>query len=309
MNNYYHYLILSGGGIKGIGLMGALQVLDEHKCLDTIHTYVGSSIGAMIAVMMVIGYTPQEIYDMFFNLNYTEMQEINIWNLFSEYGLDKASKIVKYFKTLFRAKSYGSNITFAELYNTSKKRLIVTGTCVNTHKIEYFDDITTPTMKVIDAVRISFAFPFLFTAPKYKGNHYTDGGMLDNFPLMSIQGYIQPNERVLALKLNHMYEKTAEHTINSLEIFSLHVIYTLLDDIDRLRQQVYDLQNKRSTDDRLDILLIETDGYHSIQFDIDQKDRDKLFNCGRYQAARFLEDLFEKRDSQTKIDTTLSQSQ
>lgn len=349
----YEYLVLSGGGVKGVGLIGALQILDEHDCLANLHTFVGSSIGAMIAAMLVIGYKPQEQFDVMCNINIQEMQEIDIWKLFTHFGLDAAAKIVKYIKTLFRAKNIPTDITFEQLYQLTGKRLIITGTCVNTHKIEYFDDNTTQKLSVIDAIRISISIPFLFTSPKYNGNQYVDGGLLDNFPLTGVQSYIKPGERVLALTLSHSYEKISSNTIVAFETFSTHLIYTLLDEIDHLRQEIYHIKRQTKKDaiiakqqyeieqlklqlkqkssqpehdqsleslenndiekleinsedrdekleDCLDILFIDTEQFHSFDFDLKQKDKDKLFNLGQYNAARFLEGKIEIIENKKK---------
>ena len=50
-------LILSGGGIKGIAHIGALSVYDERNMLNSIDTYCGSSIGALICSLLVAGTT------------------------------------------------------------------------------------------------------------------------------------------------------------------------------------------------------------------------------------------------------------
>ena len=59
----YNTLVLSGGGIKGLLILGALQYLYETGKLQkkNIRKYIGTSIGAIINVLLIIGYEPKEI--------------------------------------------------------------------------------------------------------------------------------------------------------------------------------------------------------------------------------------------------------
>jgi hypothetical protein len=51
-----------------------------------------------------------------------------------------------------------------QLYVRTGKRLRLTGTCVSTGRLEWFDHVATPHMAVCVAVRASSAIPFLFQA-------------------------------------------------------------------------------------------------------------------------------------------------
>ena len=56
-------LALSGGGIRGIAHAGVLKALeDNHIKIDAIG---GTSSGALIAGLYVLGYTPDDIYMLF----------------------------------------------------------------------------------------------------------------------------------------------------------------------------------------------------------------------------------------------------
>lgn len=56
-------LVLSGGGILGIAHIGMMKALDEHGLLDEIEVAVGTSAGAIMAAMFALGYTPDDIWD------------------------------------------------------------------------------------------------------------------------------------------------------------------------------------------------------------------------------------------------------
>ena len=54
---------LSGGGIRGIAHAGVLKALDDNKIkIDVIG---GTSAGSMVASLYAIGYSPEEIFELF----------------------------------------------------------------------------------------------------------------------------------------------------------------------------------------------------------------------------------------------------
>ena len=66
----HNTLILSGGGVRGFGLLGSLQYLMLHKYLDNIDKFIGVSIGAILSIILIIGYEPTEIIIKFIQCNY-----------------------------------------------------------------------------------------------------------------------------------------------------------------------------------------------------------------------------------------------
>ena len=58
----YHFrnLVFEGGGVKGIAYVGALEVLDQEGILKDIKRVAGTSAGAMVAVLVGLGYSAAE---------------------------------------------------------------------------------------------------------------------------------------------------------------------------------------------------------------------------------------------------------
>ena len=65
----------------------------------------------------------------------------------------------------------------------TKKKLILTGTCLNTGKAVYFSYEKYPNMRVLDALRITISVPILFDPVKFNDRYYVDGGCIDNYPI------------------------------------------------------------------------------------------------------------------------------
>src|SRR3989338_7583819 len=66
----YENLVFSGGGIKGLTHCGAVKYLDEIGVLPKIKKIAGTSAGAIIATLLAVGYTGQELLDFAHSLNF-----------------------------------------------------------------------------------------------------------------------------------------------------------------------------------------------------------------------------------------------
>ena len=49
--------------------------------------------------------------------------------------------------------------------------------------MEIFDNVNTPELKIIDAIRMAISIPFVFSIKKYNENIYVDGAIINNFPI------------------------------------------------------------------------------------------------------------------------------
>jgi predicted acylesterase/phospholipase RssA len=81
------YLSCQGGGMKGIGYVGAIQELDRLGILDQLEEVAGSSAGGLFAVMVAIGCTADELKTEMLNLDFRAFQDKR------EIGWVEASKV------------------------------------------------------------------------------------------------------------------------------------------------------------------------------------------------------------------------
>ena len=61
MSEYNYFAIFGGGGIRGISYCGAFKALQESNI--TLTGCAGSSIGAVFATLISVGYNYDEIYE------------------------------------------------------------------------------------------------------------------------------------------------------------------------------------------------------------------------------------------------------
>lgn len=194
----YENLVLEGGGIKATAFPSALKVLEERGILQKIIRFAGSSAGSIVAAMLAIGYTPDDIQKFLIETDFSILKD-DSWGIFRdvqrivrEYGIYKGDALLKMVRKLIKTKTGNADLTFQELYKTTGRTLIITGTCVNRMSTIYFQhtDSKWSNFSIALAVRISCSIPAIFASvqtdsPYKKGGKlwWVDGGMLNNYPI------------------------------------------------------------------------------------------------------------------------------
>ena len=198
----YHFrnLVFEGGGVKGIAYIGAMQVLEQKGILSNIQRIGGTSVGAINAVLLALGFTNAEQRDILWRLNFNNFLDDswfipNIYRVINRYGWYKGDFFREWISGHVKKKIGTANATFQDLREAKKPDLYVYGTNLSTHFSEVFSAEHTPTMRVVDAIRISMSLPLFFTAVcNTRNDVYVDGGVLTNYPvkLFDRQKYIEP---------------------------------------------------------------------------------------------------------------------
>lgn len=174
-------LILSGGGINGIIYLGIIKYLEEINQISKIHTFVGSSIGAIMNTLICIGYTYSELENFVLYFNFETIKNYNIDNLFIKYGIDNGNKLDITLKCLIRNKLNIDDITLEELYNKTKKTNIIITSCITDNMPYYIDHTTHPTLSLVKALRMSSCIPLYFEPILYNNQYFIDGSILNHF--------------------------------------------------------------------------------------------------------------------------------
>jgi len=197
-----HYLVFSGGAMNGLAYVGVLRVLEAvyNNMYENIKGYAGTSIGALVSLLLCLGYTSRSMQTVIEGFDVSSMLS-SCTSIFTNFGIvDTKSTIGVWIADLVNAYMGHQHVTFAELYRRTRQELTVV-VCNITHgvhgKLEYWNRKTQPHMRVCDAVMCSMAFPLLFTPVSLQGSIYIDGGLGDNFPTT-----VYPEDRTLGVCIN-----------------------------------------------------------------------------------------------------------
>ena len=188
-------LVFEGGGVKGIAYVGALEVLDKEGVLRNIERVAGTSAGAMVAVLVGLGYTTKEISGILWDINFKNFLDSswgvvrNTKRLLEDYGWYKGDFFRDLMASYIKAKTGDGESTFKDIEDLKKKNnalrgISLIGADLSTGYSKVFNAALTPDVKVADAARISMSIPLFFAAIKgINGDDhiYVDGGLLDNY--------------------------------------------------------------------------------------------------------------------------------
>jgi len=221
--NDKNILVLSGGGIKGIAYIGALQALKDLKYLENIKIFAAASVGALIVSIYILGYEPKEMYEFIKQFDLSKMKSIDITNVLNYYGLDTGSNIEYVIKRLIRAKNYSEDITLRELFDHTNKKMIFTTVCVNNAQLCYLSHDTHPFLPLYKAIRMSMSIPIYYTPVKYDNKLYIDGGCIDNYPIHLFNNRL---EKVIGIYLVDRLDEI--ENIKNIETYILRMVQCLM---------------------------------------------------------------------------------
>lgn len=185
-------ILLSGGGLNGILHLGALQYLFEQNLLDEVTHWAGTSVGAVISLLIILNYTPHQIFQIASKFEYSELRSIDLLQITTTtFGLDTTKRLRQFLASLFPKELDPATTTFKTLQDVTKKTLSITATPITyppplLPTLDIFSPSTTPDLNVIDGIMASVALPLIFASPLIRETRYVDGGLIDNFPITQL---------------------------------------------------------------------------------------------------------------------------
>jgi len=190
------YLMLGPASMGIFSLIGALKARETE--LVDVKEISGSSAGAILALFLALGMSVDEILETSLSLNIPNFVKIRIGSFFNKFGFVDMTPIRKKFVEIC-----GSDPTFEEL----DMKIYIAAFCMNTSETVYFSKDTHPDMKVIDAVCMSMAVPFIFACGKYNNETYVDGGMKEEYPLTPFFDKKAHEITCIKIKMNRVYQE------------------------------------------------------------------------------------------------------
>ncbi len=200
-------LVFSGGGVLGFAFAGALGALKKAHGWDfgcrspAPQTVAGVSAGALIALLLVLGYSLPELLQLVGSLNTSRLFSLNPAMMLSGWrGFDSGDALRELLTSVIRAKvhSHAADcLTFSQLYEISGVRLCVGTVDVEHCCVVYMGTETDPHVPVLTAVMASMALPPLYSPVRLDdGRLLADGGLLDNFPI-----HLFPSSSVMGFRI------------------------------------------------------------------------------------------------------------
>ncbi len=288
-NNSLKYKVLFGGGaIRGVAYCGAYKAIEEFGI--TFDTLAGSSVGAVFAGLIAVGYSPEETKEIMFQVNYELFKDIQ-FGIGSQFALCKGEVFLDWLRELIEKKFYGKSykkgknkaVTFSDL----EKNLVIITTDLSNFECKEFSKNTTPDFEVATAIRISSGMPGLMKPYEYNNTLLTDGDIQKSAPMWSLTKTLQTgSERTLELRLEGNFQGN-EHNmvefINALYSYATSTGTKFLTDL-------YGMC------DDYDYIVLDTGDLNIVDFNLSEEERNALVQQGYEQTKSYLtKNLKEKK--------------
>ena len=203
-------MVMSGGGAKGLYHIGVLKALEENEIpIDYIS---GTSMGSIVAGLYAIGYTPDEMADIFKSdqisywmsgriqaqyIYYFRQKQPNAAMLTLRLDLKNSKKVAQLPTNLIP--SHQIDMAFVEFFSSANAqcqgdfdRLFVPFRCVATDAAAR-KEVVYREGDLGKAIRASMTIPLVFKPLKQDSTLLYDGGIYNNFPWQVLKEDFNPD--------------------------------------------------------------------------------------------------------------------
>lgn len=180
------HIVISGGGPTGLLSYGAAKYLEQQHfwSMDNIESIYGTSIGALFGVILSLQHEWTTIDDYIIKCPWDEIMQKNstfhdVMDIYTNKGVMSDDFFDIIMKPLLLAKDLTLDVTLDELYQFNKKEIHLMTVELNTFQLVNLSYKTHPSLKVMDAIKMSCAFPIIFS-PKIAVESHSHSQTLDN---------------------------------------------------------------------------------------------------------------------------------
>ncbi len=267
--------LLSGGGAKGICYVGVLKyILSKDIPIKRIGGVSIGSVFGLIYILCKMGSNNiNNIEKHILDAKFDEMFKVKMKNILNKWGLCDCNEYMNFFKKFLHDSNLNEDITFKGLYLKSNIKYEVFVTNLTKNEQEILCEEKTPNLKVLDAIRMSISLPIIFTRKIYNGCVYTDGGILENFP---INLFKKNDDKFLGIKL---CEKQKEGEIKN-------ILQFIIKNIDCMR--------KKNVNEKEDCIIYLEPWISTFHIKLSKEEKIKLIEFGEKRVIEFFNEKNEK---------------
>ncbi len=268
--------LFGGGAIRGAGHVGALRAFEELgvEC----QSYGGSSVGSIVAVLKAIGYTTDELEEIFLSVNFELFKDISFgFNI--KFALSKGEVFLDWFRELVEKKFYGSAYEKGKnepvRFRDVKKDLFIISTNMKDFSCCEFSTYETPDFEIAMAVRISCCAPGLMRAVDMDNKLLVDGDLMKGKPMWYLSKHLRESKnRICEIRLEGDFGGDDSNVLNY-----INGIYACM-----TSNETQFISNLYGKNDNYDYLVINTGNVVVFDFNYPHDKRREIIDAG-YNAA------------------------
>jgi NTE family protein len=291
--------IFGGGAARGASYAGTVKALEEIGIYPK--TFAGSSVGAVFAGLMALGYNADELKDIFMHVNFELFKDIH-FGFGRDFAISKGEIYLDWLRELIEQKYYGENykkgenppVTFKDL----QKNLIIITTDLTNFGYKEFSKFETPDFEIAYAIRISSSMPGLMKPVLIDGALLVDGDLQKSWPSWKLSKNLCPDdERVLEFRLEGDYEGHGQSAINY-----INTVYSCVTSLST--DLIIETYGQK---DKFDFIKINTGSIVIVDFNLSKEKRQALIDIGYEQTFKYFNyTLVGKKQEILKYYRTLS---
>jgi predicted acylesterase/phospholipase RssA/ABC-type uncharacterized transport system substrate-binding protein len=265
-------LIMKGGGVKGLAFAGAIQELERYYEFES---YVGTSAGAIAAVLLACGYTGAEMEEILSRKEFREFLDGGLlampFNLLLKGGLHPGAHLRQWLRDLI-----GRKIPRADRYplHALQKRAVLFACSWPTTTLVFDSHRENRDVDADFAVRCSMSIPIFFIPQWHGDDRVLDGGLLHNFPIQTFKER-EPGATFIGLYLG---SRAAPARVRGGQLSDIFNILLGRDERSLIQEH------------REKTVCIDCDPIHTVDFKLNGQDKVHLLAQGRAAALKFLRD-------------------
>jgi NTE family protein len=289
-------LVCEGGGIRGIGLVGAMEGIEQRGFRPS--HLAGTSAGSIVASLRCAGYTPMQLKKILLDTDFSKFKDGNGWgrklyNIMRYRGVYHGDYFYEYMRELLADKGV---VYFGDLKSTNdadcehflyrwrfkcfvaditRKRLI---TFPDDSHIYGFDP---DYMEVALAVRASMSIPVVFQPVEIKQSLLVDGGVLSNYPINAWDSIAVPEWPTFGILLD---EVAPERKVEPVGRWPHDYFMALFDTM----MKAHDKLNIKPGDFKYRTIRVPCGSISGTDFDLELSEKKFLYNKGIHAAREFL---------------------
>jgi predicted acylesterase/phospholipase RssA len=282
------HLVLSGGGPILIQLLASIQELENKHFLSmsNIETMYGTSAGAIVAVMISLGFDWETLNNYVIKRRWNEIFPIHVQDILNSYsnkGIFNRTPIEKCFKPLFEAKDISVDITLKDFFTLTNREIHMYSFEINEYVLHDISYKTHPDLPVIQALHMTCAMPVLIAPVFMENGCYIDGGVACNYPLnYCIESGHNPDE-IVGFTNKYSNVKSVVNENSNLLDFILTFLF----------KSIFNIHNNFIQPNIKNVVNCNTEclSLHTIQAALTNIDvRKSLFEQGIHDATAFLQE-------------------
>jgi NTE family protein len=288
-------LVFEGGGAKGIAFAGGLKALEEFGYKPK--SLAGTSAGAMVAALVAVGYSAEDIKNILFELDFNAMKDESFMDsvefvkkaflICFDKGIYDGLLLKKWLDEKLKnaprpAKYFGDLETDLRVIasDISRARMLVLPRDVQLFGLDPRE------LSISDAVRMSMSIPFFFKPVIYpdpitrKNSYIVDGGILSNFPIHLFDSKTTPRWPTFGFNLMENEGPYTYHKITGPISMFKAMFSTMLSARDK-----FEILNA----DYVRTINVPAGFVRAADFDLSQEDKFYLLKVGEDATRLFLQ--------------------